>query len=163
MQWEKNGMNLCPKNGVINCMHIHTHTHTKFQFSMLNFFLTEKFFMLQQWKLWGKIYEFIYMPLLLPLPVHMCVRTIFFPEWELKRMKNIFFLLFLCRDPFWGSLILYSSYWYCQYECGFSHSLEGGGHWAMLFLTEKCLALPQRVISLNFELTWEAISWHGEV
>lgn len=23
MQWEKNGMNLCPKNGVINCIHTH--------------------------------------------------------------------------------------------------------------------------------------------
>lgn len=55
-------------------------------------------------ELWRKIYEFIYMPLLLPLPVHMCVKEndffceiIFFrKEWKIISIA--------AADPFWGSI-----------------------------------------------------------
>jgi hypothetical protein len=140
------------------------HSHTQNFNSRCWIFLTEKFFMLQQWKLWGKIYEFIYMPLLLPLPVHMCVRgrkTIFF-RW--KEWKTFFLLHCVEETPSEALSHLCSSYWYCQYDV-VSHSFSREGVRDIFDWTEMSGSPPKShlTLSLNFELTWEAISWHGEV
>lgn len=141
-------MNLCPKNGVINCIHTH-----KISILDVEVFLTEKFFMLQQWKLWGKIYEFIYMPpLLLPLPVHMCVKTIF-----LGYEKN-FFNFFYCTmsrpllrlsSPIVPADIA-STMWFLD---SFSRGRRSLRYFRIVWLSPK-----ESVLTLNFELTWEAIS-----
>lgn len=134
MQWEKNGMKFMSEKW---CHKLHSHTQN-FNSRCWIFSTWKKGF--NNGKLWGKIYEFIYMPLLLPLPVHMCVR-------EGENLKNFHsFHLWQSETPS-EALV----------HCGFSLILEGGGQ-NCIFLTKlQRLALPPRAISLSHSL-W-TLSW----
>lgn len=141
------------------------HSHTKFQFSMLNIF-KQKIFHASTMELWREIYEFIYMPLLLPLPVHMCVKEndffhkiIFRKEWKIFYRSGPLLRL----DHTHSELDASSTLRFATHSRGRRSDLTTV--WSSL-----CLALPLLLSYLLFYtyIQWttgkrEAISWHVEV